>query len=77
MCPAKLFIIAGGELLSEEGRTQGDPTSMGVYTLGILSLLQFLLDFISVNESTPKRLLLKITLRLLANHQALKTTGAK
>ena len=54
MCPARLFIIGGEELLSNEGTTQGDPTSMGAYALGILPLLQFLLDFISVNELNAK-----------------------
>ena len=43
-----------GELFSNEGTTQGDPTSMGAYALGILPLLQFLLDFISVNELNAK-----------------------
>ena len=33
---------------------QGDPTSMGAYALRILPLLQFLLDFISVNELHTK-----------------------
>ena len=28
ICPARLFIIGGGELLSKEGTTLGDPTSM-------------------------------------------------
>ena len=41
MCPARLFIISGGELLSKEGTTQGDPTSMGADALGILPVLQF------------------------------------
>ena len=54
MYPAKLFIIGGGELFPKEGTTQGDPTSMGAYALGILPLLQFLLDFISVNEFNAK-----------------------
>ena len=53
MCPARLFII-GGELLPKEGTTQGDPTSMGAYALGILPLLQFLLNYISVNELNAK-----------------------
>ena len=46
--------IGGGELISKKSTTQGDPTSMGAYTLGILPLLQFLLDFISVNELNAK-----------------------
>ena len=54
MCPTRLFIIGGEELLSNEGITQGNPTSMVAYALGILQLLQFLLDFISVNKLNPK-----------------------
>ena len=54
MYPARLFIIGGGELFSKEGTMQGDPTSMGAYALEILPLLQFLLDFISVNELNAK-----------------------
>ena len=50
ICPAILFIIVGGELLSKESKTQGDPTSTGGYTLEILPLLQFLLGFILVNK---------------------------
>ena len=29
IAPARLFIIGGGEILSKEGTTQGDPTAMG------------------------------------------------
>ena len=54
MCPAKLFINGGGELISKEGTTQGDPTSMSASALGIIPLLQFLLDFISVNKLSVK-----------------------
>ena len=54
MCPARLFIIGRGELLSKEGTTQGDPTSIGAYALGILPLLQFLLDLIPVNQLNAK-----------------------
>ena len=54
LCPARLFIIGGGELLYKEGTTHGDPTAMGAYALGILPLLQFLLNFISVSELNVK-----------------------
>ena len=50
LCYTAGDIIGGGELLSKQGTTQGNPASMGAYALGILPLLQFLLDFISVNE---------------------------
>ena len=50
MCPARLFIIGEGEILSKKKTTQGDATSMDAYALGILPLLQFLLNCISVNK---------------------------
>ena len=76
MCPARLFTIGGGDLFSKEGTTQGDPTSMGAYTLGYYHCFSFCSISYPLTNSAPKRLLLQITLRLLANYQALKTTGA-
>ena len=58
MRPARLFIIGGGELLSKEGTTQGDPISIGAYALEILLGLQSLLDYISVNELKTKEVAL-------------------
>ena len=54
MCPVRLFVIGRKELLSKEGTRQGDPKSMGAYALGILPLLQFQLDLISVNKLYAK-----------------------
>ena len=48
--PARLFIFGGGKISSKEGTTQGDATSMGAYTLGILPMLHSLLDFVLTND---------------------------
>ena len=34
--PTSLFIVGGGEILSSEGTTEGNPTAIGAYALGIL-----------------------------------------
>ena len=38
---ACLFVVGGNKILSKEGTTQGDATSMGTYALGVIPLLQF------------------------------------
>ena len=54
ICPARLFIECGAELLSKGDTIQGGSTSMGAFAHWILPLLQFLLDFISVDEFNAK-----------------------
>ena len=41
-------------MLSKEGKTRGDLTSMGAYALGILQMLHSLLDFVLTNDLQTK-----------------------
>ncbi|XP_066919036.1 uncharacterized protein [Clytia hemisphaerica] len=45
--PARLFVIGGVELKSNEGTTQGDPIGMAVYAIGITPLLNIMLSIIA------------------------------
>ena len=40
--PTDLYIRCGRSIKSEEGATQGDPTAMAIYSLGITSLLSWI-----------------------------------
>ena len=42
--PARLFIVGGGELRSQEGTTQGDPLAMPFYAISVMVLISFLHD---------------------------------
>ena len=47
--PARLFIIGGCELRSQEETTQGDPTAMGTYAIGLTPMI--ILDLHSAVKS--------------------------
>ena len=44
--PSRLFLIVGKELKSNEGTTQGDPVSMAVYGIGVIPLINMLIDIV-------------------------------
>ena len=51
---ARLFVIGRKEILTKEGTTQSDPTSMGTRALGVTLLLHFLHEFILISEYRSK-----------------------
>ena len=55
MEPARLFVAWNHEIKSKEGTTQGDPTAMGAYALGVTPLIHFLSEFICINEHSIKK----------------------
>ena len=54
MEPARLFIVGNHEIKSRGGTTQGDPTAMGAYALGVTPLIHYLREFIFINEHRSK-----------------------
>ena len=45
--PSRLFKVGGTEIISREGTTQGDPVSMGIYGIGVTTLISMLIDILS------------------------------
>ena len=54
MKPATFFVIGNHEVKSREGITQGHPTAMGAYALGVNPLSHFISQFIYANEQISK-----------------------
>ena len=51
---SRLFLVGRGEILSNEGKIQGEPKVIRAYAFGILPLIKFLLEFIYVNKMNAK-----------------------
>ncbi|XP_066914550.1 uncharacterized protein [Clytia hemisphaerica] len=49
--PARLFVVGGLEIKSQEGTTQGDPLGMAIYALGVTPMLNILLIGIGNNHN--------------------------
>ena len=54
LVPARLFILGNKEIKSKEGTTQGDPTVIAAYALGVTPLIHFLHEYVSMNNHRCK-----------------------
>ena len=67
-----LFLIGGKEILSKEGTSQGNSTSIGPYALGVTLLLRFLHEFILINEQKSKEIAFAHDLRAAGSIKEIK-----
>ena len=70
--PSRLFIVGRGEILSNNRTTQGEPTTMAGYALGILPLIKFLLEFINLNEMNSKEVVFADDFSVACNLNSIK-----
>ena len=52
--PARLLVIGGSEIKSNEGNTQRDPVPMAIYALGITPLIMMMVELVSTKCGDTK-----------------------
>ena len=54
LVPTRCFILGNKEIKSKEGTTQSNPTAMVAYELGVTPLINFLYEYVSMNNLRSK-----------------------